>query len=237
MIDEKPRASANLAMLEFMARKLGALKDDFVFLGGCATVLLVTDRSVPDLRTTLDVDCVVDVISLVHYHKIEKRLMKQGFKKSMNDDVICRWRFDDMILDVMPTDEKILGFGNRWYKTAIEKSVKHEIADGLIVKSVSAPYFLGTKFEAFRTRGNNDFLLSHDFEDIITIVDGRIELFDEFVNTDSLLKRYLVNKVSDTLNNREFHLALPGHLANYGLLADERMQIVLDRLEKIANLS
>ncbi len=30
---------------------------------------------------------------------------------------MCRWHFDDVILDVMPTDEEILTFGNRWYKS------------------------------------------------------------------------------------------------------------------------
>jgi len=68
MLNQNKRANANLAMLEFMVKKLGALKDEFVFLGGCATALLIDDPIVPDIRTTLDVDCIVDVISLRHYH-------------------------------------------------------------------------------------------------------------------------------------------------------------------------
>ena len=74
----------------------------------------------PDVRYTLDVDCIVDVISRNQYYQLEKKLNKQGFKKSITEDVICRWFYDDVILDVMPTDEAILGFGNRWYKQAID---------------------------------------------------------------------------------------------------------------------
>jgi hypothetical protein len=109
------RAASNLAMLEFVARKLGKLKDQFIFLGGCTTALFITDPAAPDIRSTIDVDCIVDVASLVQYHKIERTLQKLGFKKSLVEEVICRWYYDDAILDVMPTDEKILGFSNYWY--------------------------------------------------------------------------------------------------------------------------
>src|SRR3990167_4991890 len=132
---------SNLRMLQFVAIKLQDLCHDVVFLGGCTTGIFITDLASPDVRHTLDVDCIVDVISLNQYHTLEKKLQKQGFKKSMQDDVVCRWHYDDVILDVMPTDEKILGFGNRWYKQALQHSVNHLIHDNLIVKSVTAPYF------------------------------------------------------------------------------------------------
>lgn len=28
---------------------------------------------------------------------------------------ICRWTYDDEIVDIMPDDPSILGFSNRWY--------------------------------------------------------------------------------------------------------------------------
>ncbi len=37
------RATANLRMLEFVARKLGPLNDEVVYLGGCSTALFITD--------------------------------------------------------------------------------------------------------------------------------------------------------------------------------------------------
>ena len=83
-------AASNLAMLAFVAKKLGPINKKLVFLGGCATSLLITDAASPDVRATIDVDCIVDVISLVEYHHLENQLVACGFKKSLIDDVICR---------------------------------------------------------------------------------------------------------------------------------------------------
>src|SRR5947199_3909542 len=116
MKSNEPTSLVNIRMLQFVATKLGELCNQVVFLGGCTTALFITDTATPDVRYTLDVDCIVDVISLNHYYQLEKQLREHGFTRSMHDDVICRWHYDDVILDVMPTEEKILGFGNRWYK-------------------------------------------------------------------------------------------------------------------------
>ena len=68
----------------------------------------------------------------------------------------------------MPTDEKILGFSNRWYKAAIHSAITYQLTEDLTIRSVTAPYFLATKMEAFLGRGHGDFLGSHDFEDMMT---------------------------------------------------------------------
>lgn len=164
MNNGKKHATSNLALLKFVACKLDNLNDRVIYLGGCATALLINDPGALDVRATVDVDCMIDVVSLGEYYQFENQLRKKGFKKSMEDDVICRFRYDDIILDVMPIDQKILGFGNAWYKMALQHSVKHEIDEKLVITSISAPYFLATKIEAFKTRGNNDLLWSHDYE-------------------------------------------------------------------------
>ncbi len=61
---------ANIRMLQFIAEKLAALCNEVVFLGGCTTGLFITDPEFPDVRYTLDVDCIVDVISLNQYHQL-----------------------------------------------------------------------------------------------------------------------------------------------------------------------
>ena len=68
MQSNKSITLANLRMLEFVATKLGEIRNDVVFLGGCTTGLFITDPVFPDVRHTLDVDCIVDVISLNQYH-------------------------------------------------------------------------------------------------------------------------------------------------------------------------
>lgn len=75
-----PRANnPNLLMLEMAAEKLGPLVDIVVFLGGCATGLLITDPAAPPLRVTRDVDVIVEVASLSSYHRFSSKLRKRGF--------------------------------------------------------------------------------------------------------------------------------------------------------------
>jgi hypothetical protein len=230
----KNARKSNLRMLAFMANKLGELKKEVVFLGGCTTALLITDPAVPDVRFTYDVDCIIDVISRINYREIEKTLRKQGFKQTAEDGVICRWRINDVILDIMPTEEKILGFSNRWYKAAIMHAMEKQLDDIERIRVVTAPYFLATKLEAFKDRGNKDFFASHDLEDIISVLDGRIELIKDIKESDSHVKKYLAEKFDGLLKERRFLEALPGHLNYSPLMQQQRVSVVRERLNKIS---
>lgn len=232
----KKRFSVNLAKLEFIARKLGELKNEVVFLGGSTTALFITDPNVPDIRNTIDVDCIVDVLSKTDYYKLEKLLRSLGFKQNVHGDtVICRWYYDEAILDIMPTNDGILNFGNRWYSGAVKNAIAYQLCDDLNINIVTAPYFIATKMEAFHGRGNNDFLASHDLEDIITIIDGRAELKVEIDNSDKILKEYIRGKLLDMLNEDRFLTAIPGHL-NYGNLTTERTLKIINRIKDMANI-
>jgi hypothetical protein len=162
-----------------------------------------------------------------------KKLQERGFKKSIQDDVICRWHYDEMILDVMPTDESILGFGNIWYKSAIKHAITYQLLDGAEIKVTSAPYFLATKLEAFKGRGNDDFYASHDLEDIISVLDGRMEIVSEIMQADIELKKYLAFPFSKLIKNTSFQQALPGHFIQYGNIANERINMLLLKLDQV----
>ncbi|HXH55577.1 MAG TPA: hypothetical protein VNK03_07550 [Gammaproteobacteria bacterium] len=235
MNNKNARATSNLAMLEIVARKLGKLNDKVVYLGGCATALLINDPLSLDIRATRDVDCIIDIISLGDYYKFEKELRGIGFTEDNKDNIICRWLYDEIILDIMPTDEKILGFGNPWYKEALEYAVPHQISNNLIIKSITAPYFIATKIEAFRTRGNNDILGSYDFEDIITIVAGRLDIGNEIASASNKLKLFLKQFFEELLKNPKFEPNLSGHL-NDGpaSVTMQRVRKVMSLIKKIA---
>ncbi|HAT1815615.1 TPA: hypothetical protein I8Z13_002112 [Legionella pneumophila] len=220
-------------MLEFVARKLGELNDEVVYLGGCTTALFINDPLSLDVRPTLDVDCIIDVLSLGQYYKFEEKLKEKGFHRSMQDDVTCRWHYDDIILDVIPTDKKILGWGNEWYKEAIKHAVDHQITEEITIKSVTAPYFLATKIEAFKSRGNYDFLGSHDFEDMITVIAGCIDIAEQVQTSNDDLKNHLRLVFNEFLKSDEFMQSLPGHL-NDGPVTEKRVQTVIKRIEQFA---
>ena len=153
-------ANPNLELLLGMARAMGPLCEQVVFVGGCATGLLVDDAGLMDVRPTEDVDAIVEVASLGAYHRLAEQLMQRGFTQTMEDNTPpFRWFWHRMQLDLVPLDEKVLGFANPWYRVGFEEALSVELTAGLVVRHLSAPHFLATKFEAFRDRGGNDVYL------------------------------------------------------------------------------
>jgi len=53
----------NLEALSQAVEQLGELVDEMMFVGGCATGLLITDKAAPPIRITKDVDAIVQVSS------------------------------------------------------------------------------------------------------------------------------------------------------------------------------
>lgn len=49
-------ANPNLDIMEIAVASLGTLVEEMVFLGGCATGLLITDAVAPPIRPTKDVE-------------------------------------------------------------------------------------------------------------------------------------------------------------------------------------
>ena len=203
----------NLQILQLAATTLGDLCDSLVFVGGCATGLLVTAVRAQAIRATQDVDVVVAVSSVQEYHAIEQKVAKCGFAHDTSAGApICRWIKQGLRLDLMPSESRILGFTNRWYPLAIETAGRVELGFGLSIRLVSPPVFLGTKLEAFHDRGRGDFLASHDLEDIITVVDGRAELIEEVRIASKELRGYIAAEIQSLLSKSDFLDALPGHL-------------------------
>ena len=178
----------NLVILRHVCARLGPLLDEVALVGGCATVLLVTDEAAPDVRPTRDVDVIVDACTRTEYHRLEQRLRDLGFRQPPQTRgqaaPICRWEIENVLVDVMPTDRSILGFGSRWADEALSTAHKVTLDEDLEVRVVTAPYFLAMKIEAFQSRGEEDFYQSPDMEDIISVVDGRPEIVEEVGRCD-----------------------------------------------------
>ncbi len=226
-------ADPNLPLLDSVAQALGTLRERFVFIGGCAAGLLVTDRAATPVRATRDVDVVVEVASLAEYHTLERQLEQAGFKHDRRPEApVCRWIVAGCMLDVMPTDESVLGFGNRWYKLAVRTAQSVELPSGLSIRLIAPPAFVATKLDAFWGRGAGDFLASHDLEDVIVLVDGRPELTDEVRASDPLLTTYIADQVNSLLSNPAFLESLPGHLPGDDA-SQARLPLIRQRLRML----
>jgi hypothetical protein len=90
MIDPSLLENPNLAMLEIAVRALGDLCESLVFVGGCATGLLVTTVRAHHIRATEDVDVVTKVATISGYHDIEARLSARGFKHQFRKPSLAR---------------------------------------------------------------------------------------------------------------------------------------------------
>ncbi len=53
----------NIVMLQIVADGLEELKEEVVFVGGAVTELYADDPAFSDIRSTLDVDCVIELSS------------------------------------------------------------------------------------------------------------------------------------------------------------------------------
>lgn len=224
-------ADPNLSLLVGMAQALGPVCDRLVFVGGCATGLLLSKPNLMDVRATEDVDAIVEVATLAGYHRLADELMQRGFKQTMADNTPpFRWYWQRMQLDLVPLDEKVLGFANRWYRTGFEAAVQTEVAAGLVLRHLSAPYFLATKFEAFNDRGRNDAYTSHDLEDILTVIEGRQELAYELSLAATDVRQHVADCVAKLLANPDFKNALGGLLTQ-----PDREPLVRARLQQITS--
>lgn len=225
-------ANPNMALLVGMAQAMGPLCDQVVFVGGCATGLLLEDAGLMEVRPTEDVDAIVEVVTLAGYHRFAKQLMQRGFKQTMADNTPpFRWYWNSMQLDLVPLDEKVLGFANPWYRVGYKEALVSELADGLKLRHLGAPHFLATKFEAFKDRGQNDVYLSHDLEDIMTVVEGRAAVAQEVGEANADVRKHVGGSVAALLGMPAFHNALPGLLSN-----PEREATVKARLNQISRL-
>jgi predicted nucleotidyltransferase len=226
-----PSSNPNLARLAEAAKKLSPLLDHIAFVGGCVTGLLLTDPAAAPARPTLDVDAIVAIASYAEFTELESRLRDLGFHQSRAEGApICRWLSGDLVLDLMPTNASILGFSNIWCGPALEHAQRIRIG-GAEIRLITASYFLATKLEAFHGRGNRDFRMSHDLEDIVTFIDGRAELAGEIRAAPADLQEYLRREFAALLSNRDFLDALPGHLLP-DAASQQRLGLVMKRMQQ-----
>jgi len=196
---------ANLAALRAVARLLGPLLDQMVFVGG-STVGLYNTRNQAESRPTVDVDCITEVSPRAAYYALEDKLRALGFRN--DQQVICRWHVEGQVVDVMPVEEAILGFSNPWYAEGIAHAEEYILPENVRIRILSAIYFLATKLAALKNRGMSDIRLSSDWEDIVYVVDNRPELLAELSKASAAVRAYLAAEVQLLLRHPELREAI-----------------------------
>lgn len=190
----------NIVRIKAVANALMGLKEKVVFVGG-AIISLYPDRPVLEVRPTDDIDVIIEILNYVDRIKLEEKLRSIGFLHDIESGVICRYKIQGIIVDIMPTNDPSIGFTNRWYPEGYEKAIDQVIDETIEIKILTTPYFLGTKLEAHKNRGKNDGRTSHDFEDIVYVLENRESIWDEINSADDSIKSYLKSEFQNLLNN------------------------------------
>jgi hypothetical protein len=222
----------NLPLLEDAVRKLGPFLDEIVFVGGVTLGLLITDEGAAPIRATTDVDVIAEIVTYADYIAFSDRLCQVHFTEDDGENALtCRWHHGPLTLDVLALRKEVLGFTNIWYEPALKHSNVINLPSGRSIRIISAPFFLGTKMEAFRGRGKMDYLASHDLEDFVAVIEGRESILREIEDSPKALRDYLAQAARDLLAESKFLDALPGFV-----LDDGRVPLVLQRLQSITTL-
>lgn len=225
-------SAASTAEIVSVAIALGELRPSVVFTGGSVVGLLITDPGAQEPRVTLDVDVYLHDADVLRYHAAEAALRRSGFTQK-HDAPVCRWFKNELVVDLMADNEQVLGFTNRWYKLAAEHATRFEIGD-VDIRVISAPFFIATKLEAFddpRRENAGDLLASHDFEDIITVVDGRDSIVDELDTAPEPVRGHLRERIRQLLADPGIQFAATGHTGGDA----QRGKLVIDRLRRFVS--
>ena len=222
-----------LQMLQTVAEALGTdLRGRLVFVGGCTTVLFITDKvTIEDVRATDDVDLIVDLAGYAAWAELQGQLRQRGFMEAYDDTVICRMKLGSLKVDFMPDDPDILGFSNRWYAKGIETAVTCLLTEDITIKRLTPELFIATKLEAYLGRGDGDLLCSRDLEDILLILDGREEIIEEVRRADADIRQFIAEQFTGLLKDRDFDHLLDGNIRG----PEGRVDIVRARIVALSD--
>lgn len=214
-----------------VAKALGELNSEAVFVGGAMVSMYIDDPAAEDIRPTKDLDLTFQITTAGKLEQLRERLVQKGFSQTHEDNVICRFRFDDLLIDVMSTQAVGWAPSNRWFMPGFENAYPLEL-DDVTIKLMPLPFFLASKMEAFFDRGIKDLYASHDFEDIVYIFNYTNTLVDQIQQTGGKVADYLRACVVQMMKD-EIRSVIPGHL--FYETADERFEIIIEKMKAIAN--
>lgn len=224
---------SNIVRIKAVNYALGDLRDEVVFVGG-ATVSLYADRKAEEVRPTDDIDILIELWAYKDYAAIEERLRQMGFANDIESGVFCRYKVEGITVDVMATGEDVLGFSNKWYPEGYTNALDYVIDEEHTIKIFSAPYFIATKLEAFKSptrKDNNNGIYSTDFEDIIFVLENRSAIWDELETAPKTVRNYLKNEFQQLLLNPLFEEWVDAH-AGYG--SPPATYYIIDRLKELS---
>jgi predicted nucleotidyltransferase len=221
---------ANMHVIKKVAKALQELTEQMVFVGGAVLTLYADDTAAEDVRSTRDVDLFLEITSYGQLNKLQEKLAAKGFYPAHEEDVMCRFIYKDILIDIMSTDKVGWAPADKWFKPALNYLEQHAI-DEVKINILNVAFYFATKLNAFHDR-KEDPRMSKHFEDIIYILDNRINIVNEIKNSPKEVKQYLISEFKELLKP-QYEEAILAHLGYE--VQNKRFQILQDRLREIVS--
>lgn len=222
--------------LAAVARELGELRGQVVFIGGAILPLLQMRPPFAGARPTSDVDAVALTDSYAADGRLAAALRTGGFTHRPDGQHMHRWYGPSGVpFDLVPVGDHPGSAGNPWDIVAARTAVETAIQPGLIIRHASAPALLALKWSAHADRGADDVLASHDLEDICALIASRPGLLEECAAAERPTRAFLADSARAFLALPFADDALAGHLNN-ATDAPTVIASVRERLDAMAAL-
>ncbi len=217
----------NKEIIKKVALTLGELNKDVIYVGGATVSLYINDPAADDVRPTKDIDISLQILSIPQLEELREQLVEKGFSQSADLGVICRFKLDDILVDVMST--KAVGWApaNPWFADGFDQR-QTVLFDHIPIQIMPLPYFLASKFSAFTDRGGNDPRYSKDFEDITYILDNKMDWHKVLINSEADVKEFLARQLQEINDSPKLQEAMRGNLFYEG--QSERFEMIMEKI-------
>lgn len=168
------------------------------------------------------------------YHRFEQVLQAKGFQHDTSQGApTCRWLFEDIEVDVMPTDPRYLGYSNEWHRQGIGHVMSYTLDDGQEIKLLDTAYLIASKLEAIKGRGLRDLRISIDFDDVVFVLLDRASMLDEILKVDEPVRKYISHSFGELLRMDIIDEAIsvvlpPGEPSGTGQRVKQKMEALAE---------
>lgn len=219
----------NLQLIEKVALGLGEINDEVVYVGGAIISLYITDEGAEPPRPTKDIDISVQISTYAQMDELRERLSLKKFYPAPTESVMYRYAYEGILVDFIPFEATPLGPTNSWLKPGFDHAYPIKIGQ-LEINILPVSLFLATKWEAYKSRGS-DPRTSHDFEDIIYLIDNNLEILENVLNAAEDVQRFLKEMSREILGHPSRNEIIECHLNPY--TANERREMVVEKLKRV----
>lgn len=222
----------NLKVVEKVALALGDLNDEIIYVGGAVVSLYVTDEGAEQPRPTKDIDISVQISTYAQMDNLRLKLAKKNIYPASNEKIIYRYSYEDILIDFIPYEDSPLGPTNRWLKPGFKRAYPIKLGETEI-NILPVSIFIATKWEAFKSRGG-DPRFSHDFEDIIYVIDTNLAFVEDVKNAHKDVKSFLKEMSKEILSHPSANEIIECHLNPH--TAEARKKMLVNKLQQVIQL-